>query len=210
MTIASAPGRRKAMGMLLAPLALAGCALPPPAPCAAVPDGPLAWVVDQGWHTEIALRAEDLSGPLADLRTPFPGAETLVFGFGKRGFMLAEAGEIEELLLGPLPGPGVIQVRGMAAPPSLAWPGRAIALPLPERGLDRLRAFLWNSIAADAAALPLHDSLFYEAARGYSLLYTCNTWTAEGLRQAGLPVRPEGVVLARAVLAQLRPLGCGA
>jgi hypothetical protein len=174
----------------------------------ALPEGAAAWVVDQGWHTEIVLRAGDLVGPLAGLRVSFPGAETLVFGFGKRSFMLAEAGAVEELLLGPIPGPGVIQVRGLAASPTEAWPGRAIALPLPAGGLARLSAFLWEGIRAEAPPMPVHNSLFYEARRGYSLLYTCNTWTAEALRQAGLPVHPEGVVLARAVLAQLRPLGC--
>src|SRR4051812_36465785 len=89
MTIAAVPGRRKAMAVLLG--ALAGCAVPQPPLCTALQEEAVAWVVDQGWHTEIALRAEDLTGPLAGLRAPFPGAETLVFGFGKRSFMLAEA-----------------------------------------------------------------------------------------------------------------------
>ncbi|MCB4823178.1 DUF2459 domain-containing protein [Roseicella aerolata] len=209
MTIAAAPGRRKAMALALA--ALAGCAAPPPPlPCATAPEGPLAWVVDHGWHTDIALRTADLAGPLAGFRTLFPGAGTVVFGFGKRSFMLAGAGAVEELLLGPLPGPGVVQVKGLRVAPPEAYPEGAIALPLPEGGLARLSAFLWESLALDAAGRPvpahprpLHDSLFYESSRGYSLLYTCNTWTAEALRSAGLPVHAGGVVLTRAVLGQL-------
>ena len=208
MTIAAVTGRRKVVAATAA--MLAGCALPPPAPCAAAPDGPVAWVVDHGWHTEIALRAEDLTFPLARLRALFPGAVTFGFGFGKRSYVLAEAGELAELLLGPLPGPGVIQVKGLRVPPPQAWPGRAIALPLGDAGLAALMAFLWDSIAPEAAGLPLQGSLFLAAARDYTLGFTCNTWTAAALQRAGLPVRAEGVVLARAVLAQLRPLGCAA
>ena len=208
MTIAVVTGRRKAMALALG--ALAGCAAPPPVPCVVAPAGPVAWVVDQGWHTEIALRATDLTGPLDGLRRLFPAAETLVFGFGKRSYVLAEAGAVEELLLGPLPGRGVVQVKGLSVAAPAAYGVQATALPLPQDGLLRLSDFLWASIARDAAGRPvpahpgpLQDSLFYDASRGYSLLYTCNTWTVEALRHAGLPVEPAGVVLTRAVLAQL-------
>jgi hypothetical protein len=210
MTIAGVTGRRKAMALAggAALGLLAGCALPPPAPCAALPEGPTAWVVDQGWHTEIALRAAALPEPLARLRTLFPGAETLAFGFGKRSYVLAEAGEVAELLLGALPGPGVIQVKGLRVAPPEAWPGRTVALPLDDTGLAALTGYLWESIAPEAAGLPLQGSLFLAARRDYTLGFTCNTWTAAVLQRAGLPVRPDGVVLARAVLAQLHPLGC--
>jgi hypothetical protein len=196
--------------MALALGALAACAAPPPLPCAAAPAGAVAWVVDQGWHTEIALRAAELAGPLAWFQGLFPAAETLVFGFGKRSYVLAEAGAVEELLLGPLPGRGVVQVRALSVTPPAAYGAGATALPLPDGGLARLSEFLWGSIARDtdgrpvpAHPGPLQGSLFYDASRGYSLLYTCNTWTAEALRHAGLPVEPAGVVLTRAVLGQL-------
>jgi hypothetical protein len=206
MTIAAVSSRRKVTALGLA--MLAGCARTPPSPCATRPEGPTAWVVDQGWHTEIALRGADLAGPLARFRAIFPGAETLAFGFGKRSYVLAEAGAVTELLLGPLPGPGVIQVRGLRLAPAAAWPGRAIALPLTETGLSALAAFLADSIAPEAAGLTLHGSLFLAASRDYTLGFTCNTWTAQALQRAGLPVQAEGVVLAGAVLAQLHPLGC--
>ena len=74
MTIAAVTDRRKAVATVLS-LGLgllAGCALPPPAPCATLPEGPTAWVIDQGWQTEIALRAADLSGPLGGSAACFP------------------------------------------------------------------------------------------------------------------------------------------
>ncbi|MDO9707146.1 DUF2459 domain-containing protein [Paracraurococcus lichenis] len=207
MTIAAAPGRRKAM-TLLALGTLAGCAVPRPPACGGA-EGSF-WVTAPGWHTEIWLRAEDLAGPLARLRPLFPGAAALGFGFGKRSFMLAQADAPAEVLLGPFPGAGVVEAKGLSTLPPEAWPGGAIALALPEGGLARLLTFLEASIAADAGSLALRGSLFLDAARGYSLAYTCNTWTAEALRHAGLPVSEHGVVLAGAVLAQLAPLGCRA
>jgi len=208
MTIAVVTGRRKVMAATLG--LLGGCAVPPPAPCAPPPAGPSGWVIDHGRHTDIALRAEDLSGPVGDLRAWFPGAATLAFGFGKRSFVLAEAGAAAEYLLGPLPGRGVIEVKGRTALPGEAWAGRAIALPLPPGGLAALLAFLADSIAPSGTPLVLRGSLFLDASRGYSPLFTCNTWTAEALRRAGLPVSADGVVLAGALLGQLRPLGCAA
>ncbi|WP_165943282.1 DUF2459 domain-containing protein [Roseicella aquatilis] len=208
MTIAAAPGRRKAMA-LLAFGALGACARPPPAaPCVAPPPGEVAWLLERGWHLEIALRRADLVAPLTGIAARFPGAETLLFGFGKRSYVLAEAGAVEELLLGPLPGRGAVEVRALSAEVA-ALPGPAVALPLPPGGQARLQAFIAGSILWDGAEprpahpRPVQDSLFYEARRGYSLLYTCNTWTAEALRAAGLPVSAQGVVLAGAVLAQL-------
>ena len=210
MTIAAVTGRRKAMAMA-APIGLgllAGCARPMAAACTGQRDGPVAWVVDQGWHTEIALRAATLPAPLAPLRATFPGAETLAFGFGKRGYVLAEAGEVAELLLGPLPGPGVIQVKGLRLGPPAAWPGRVLAVPLDDAGMAALADYIRDSIVPETVGLSLQGSLFLAASRGYSLGFTCNTWTAAALRRAGLPVDPAGVVLAGAVLAQLRPNGC--
>lgn len=207
-------GRRKAAAVALA--ALAGCAAPPRRPCGAQ-EAADAWVVDNGWHLDIALRPRDLDGPLAQFRALFAGADALVFGFGKRSFVLAEAGAVEQWLLGPIPGPGTIMVKGLRVAPPLAYPGRVAAVTLPDGGQARLSAFLWTSFALDAANLPmpshpqpLHGALFYEARRRYSLAYTCNTWAAEALRVAGLPVSEHGVVLAGALLAQLPPVACAA
>nr|WP_242481788.1 DUF2459 domain-containing protein [Paracraurococcus ruber] len=213
VTIAPALSRRKAAAAALG--LLGGCAARPSHPCAAAA-GADAWVVGHGWHTEIVLRRDDLAGPLAAFQAPFAGAAVLAFGFGKRSFVLAEAGAAEELLLGPLPGLGVVQVKGLRLPPDAVYPGRVIGLALPPGGLAPLCRFIGDSLRREAGApVPAHPgalrgSLFYEAVPGYSLGFTCNTWTAAALRQAGLPVSEGGVVLAGAVLAQLAPLGCAA
>src|SRR5205823_10778951 len=46
------------------------------------------------------------------------------------------------------------------------------------------------------AAGPYPQSLFYAATGTYDAMHTCNTWTAEGLQIAGLPVSAAGIVFA--------------
>ena len=67
-------------------LLLSACAMRPPA-SGPPPDGPdLAYVITHGWHTDLALPAAALEGRLARLRRVYPGARTLIFGFGNRIF----------------------------------------------------------------------------------------------------------------------------
>ena len=51
------------------------------------------------------------------------------------------------------------------------------------------------------------NSRFYAAREKYSLLKTCNTWTARALRSAGLPITSLYAVSAGNVMEQARPLG---
>ena len=54
------------------------------------------------------------------------------------------------------------------------------------------------------------DSAFYPAEGRYSLLNTCNTWTAAALRAAGCPADPARTVTASGVMQQVRGMRCGA
>ena len=82
-----------------------------------------------------------------------------------------------------------------------------------QEGIQRLSQYLWDYLAADEQGAPrpietgpVPQSVFYAPAGTYGLGHTCNTWTAEALRVAGLPVSTAGVVFAGQVLDQLRPL----
>jgi hypothetical protein len=182
-------------GLVLAALALPACATLPEPPACAPPQGPALWLLDAGWHTEIGLPPEALPPEIA---APFAHAAVLFLGFGKRDFMMAEAPGLAEWLAGPIPGPAAMQVTAWPGPPS-----GALSLPLQPEALPRLAAALAASFAAGPVLIePRPGRRFYAAARGYSLAYTCNSWTAEMLAAAGLPIRAEGVVLAGGVMAQ--------
>lgn len=180
-------------------LTLAGCAALPEAPACDLAAGPRIWLLDAGWHTEIGLPAAALPPRHAEA---FPGAALIFLGFGKRHFMLAEAPGLAEFVAGPFPGEAALQLTGWPGPPA-----GVLALPVTPAGLLGLVAALEASFAPGAPIIEARPGRrFHAAARGYHLGYTCNSWTAEMLAAAGMPVRPEGVVLARGVTAQAAAL----
>ena len=59
-------------------------------PSATVPSGEARlYVVGRGWHTDIGLAVDEVSGPLASLENGFPGVRYMVFGFGEREYYMA-------------------------------------------------------------------------------------------------------------------------
>jgi hypothetical protein len=201
-------------GLLLG-LALAGCAdLPPPdpAPCIAA-----IGVVDRGWHTDIALpvNAAPLHPWLSELAAGFPGIDTMVLGFGDRGWLLDHDRSPLALLRALAPGPGAILLTALSASPEAAFgPGHVVRLPLTARQYDQLQEFLarsldpqWRQPGGRWQALaegPYPGSVFQASPVVYSAAYTCNTWTAHALAAAGLPVDPTGVVFAEQAMAWAR------
>jgi hypothetical protein len=190
---------------------MAGCATPP-RNCAPAPAGlDVVYVLSRGWHTEIGLAADRLAGPLGIFRSTYPGVRSVMFGYGKRTFLTAPTDDIREYLLGPIPGPAVIEAVVLRASPPVAYgPRGMVTLSLPPGGAERLSAFLWQSLAHDSAGHPrlvgpgrFPGSQFYEAVHTYSLAYTCNTWVADALHAAGLPVDAEGVVFSGQTIARV-------
>ena len=69
---------------------LSGCAVV--ATDAAVPTGDATiYVVSRGWHTDIGLPVDEITGPLASLERDFPGVRFMVFGFGERDYYMARS-----------------------------------------------------------------------------------------------------------------------
>lgn len=198
--------------------ALAGCAASSSRSAASsVPAGPAVvtvYVVDRGWHTDIGLAADDVHGPLAAVAQPFPGVRYLTFGFGERAFYAARHTNFVTMLTALFPSRAAILVTALRVPPAAAFgKTQVVALPLTAAGLTRLDAFLWSYLRKShngqpqfLAPGPYSGSLFYAAAGTYDASFTCNTWTVEALRVAGLPVSPDGVVFAGQVMARVRAL----
>ena len=116
--------------------------------------------------------------------------------------MLAQAPGPAEWLAGPFPGEAAMQVTAWPGPPS-----GALSLAITPAALAGLGAALAASFAPGPMLIEARPGRrFYAADRAYSLAYTCNSWTAEMLAAAGLPVSAQGVVLARGVTGQAAAL----
>lgn len=182
---------------------LSGCAASPSSCKPLAGEAGTVTVISRGWHTAIGIPASALRGPLARFRGVYPGARTVMFGYGKRTFLTARADQWNEYLIGPFPGPAVIETAGLSTDPQAAYgPEDSIALAVSPEGMDALSALIWNDLAEDASGAPqlvapgaFPGSLLYAAASTYSFANTCNAWAARALRAAGLPISPAGVVL---------------
>jgi uncharacterized protein (TIGR02117 family) len=177
-------------------------------------DGVTIYVIAAGWHTEIALPASVIHDPLRAVTPDFPGAQYLSFGWGERNYYMARAPTVGDAMSALFPGPAVLLVTPLYMPlRDSRADAQVFELRLSTAGIDRLLNFLWAAFEKSAdgttrrlAAGPGPGSIFYAATGTYSSSYTCNTWTAEGLRIAGVAVTPSGVVFAGQLTDQLRSL----
>ncbi len=177
---------------------LTGCALWSPPSSAASTTAPIhhtVYVVRRGYHTDIGLKAGDLSGPLAVVAARFPSAQTILVGFGDRTFVTTPRRWLGDWVLALLPGRGAMLVTGLRTRPEIAvGASNVIRLKLDEAQFDGVQAYVNASFAVTQHAPvwiadgPYVGSLFYASTRTYDLLDTCNTWTSAALRSGGLDV----------------------
>jgi hypothetical protein len=209
--------RRCALAILLLCLLLTACSPPPPLPppppaeLTAGPKTETIYVVETDWHTEIGLQAARLDERLAQLNASFPGFHALVIGFGARPWVLHQQHDIGDLLAASAPGAGAMLVSPLRDRPDAASPASdVIVLHVSARGLALMIDFIVDSFErrSDGALRPIASmgpsEIIYGSTRVYSAGYTCNTWTAQALQTAGLPVRVASVVFAGEVADQAR------
>lgn len=83
-----------------------------------------------------------------------------------------------------------------------------IKVDLSHRGFARLCGHIEQTYALDDAGRPIRLEKGWYRARGtYSAFRTCNTWAAEGLRQAGCPITPAYCLTPGPLLSQVRRFG---
>lgn len=202
-----------ALAIVLAVGLLSGCAGSPPSPPVTASTAEASVVViDRGWHTDIGLAVDQLSGPIAGLARVYPDASYLVFGFGDRAFYMAPDDNLGDMLAAIFPGPGVILLTALRVPPDQAFgAGNVVNLSLSRPALDRVQSFLWQSLykREDGSVIslgpgPYPGSVFYGSGRTYDLLQDCNYWTALALSNGGLPIDPDNIIFARQVMAEAR------
>jgi hypothetical protein len=184
-------------------------------------DSAVIYVARRGWHVDVGFAAADLEPPLRSLLAEFPGARYLFFGFGDRRYLLAKNRNAPVLLAAVWPGRGMILATGLASPPSAAFGASQVAaLAVTARQASDAQAFVWYSLdrqpvldqqttdnpVRSYALGPYEGSLFFTAAPRYSGFHTCNTWAAEALAVAALPIHSAGVIFAGQLWGQVRRL----
>lgn len=177
---------------------------PPAAVTAAAGPPPIeAYVTSNGVHTDLVLplRAGGIDWTQvfdpAHFGTLPADAAFVAIGWGDREFYL-NTPRWRDLTLGRALGAVSGTGRSLL---HVTWLRRADLgartwhLPLSPEQADRLRAHVLRTLAPGpdgrAVAVPGHygaADAFFEARGAYDLFTTCNTWTGDALRQAGVPM----------------------
>jgi Protein of unknown function (DUF2459) len=184
-------------------------------------DSAVIYLARRGWHVDIGFAAADLKSPLKSLLDEFPGAQYLFFGFGDRRYLLAKNRNAPVLLAALWPGRGMILATGLTAPPAAAFgAAHVVALAVAARQASDAQDFVWYSMDKQTGSGrqtanrrvkaygpgPYEGSLFFTATPKYSAFHTCNTWVAESLAVAALPIHSAGVIFAGQLWTQVRRL----
>ena len=203
-------------------LLLAACSTAPPRPVPPHGDRPadssrVIYLIRRKWHVDIGFAAADLQPPLASLRADFPAARYVLFGFGDRHYLLDKDQGLGGMLGALWPGPGLMLVTGLATTLQAAFgDGNVIEIVVTPAQSAAAQAFVWKSLATNDGAVaalragPYDGSLYYASSERYSALHTCNTWAAQGLQAAQLPVHSQGIAFAGQLWRQAQRLGSGA
>lgn len=101
-----------------------------------------------------------------------------------------------EMLSALLPSNSALLVTALRVPPEAAFPDKTVELGVSRAGLTRLVGFIREDVETDSGGNPIllgpgpyPGSVFWAGRRTYDAFFTCNSWTAAGLRAAGLPFR---------------------
>jgi hypothetical protein len=156
-------------------------------------------------------------GPITRFRAIFPDARFLSFGFGERLYMQRAHNDFGDTLMAVLPGRGIMMLTAARSAPDetatneTAEDTEVVALHVTEPELDRLADFIRAALEKDSSDRlvfikngPFPGRVFYGSATSYAGWYTCNTWTAQALDEAGLQAGATGVLFAHQVMDRAR------
>ena len=174
------------------------------------------YVVKRGWHIDIGIARADAQPPLQPVAAAFPESRYLLFGFGDRRYLL-QGGGVGNSVAALWGGAGLVMVTSIGLQQLEQVFGRdsVVQVELTPQQMSDLQGFIGRTFATrDGAIVRVTPgphavgsfSAYYESAQRYSALHTCNTWAAEVLQSADLPVSSSGVEFASQLWHQVQRL----
>lgn len=167
------------------------------------------YIVSHGWHTGFVVPAKLIQSRIPALQNRFDQSPYLEFGWGDKGFYQADDITVG-LAIQAIFWPTESVVHAVAVPEKADryFPASQVEkICLTGQEYSALIHFIENSFARDANAdiIKLEtgiygDSQFYQGAGDYYLMNTCNTWTAKGLKSAGMDINPTFKLTAGSVM----------
>jgi hypothetical protein len=175
------------------------------------------YVARRGWHIDVGFAVDELQRPLGSVAAEFPEARYVFFGFADRRYLMSKHHSVPALLAAVWPGEGILLATGLAASPAAAFgEPHVIAIPVSPEELGAVQRMVWDALSQSQADImgkgyaglpgPYSGSLYLSSRVRYSGFHTCNTWAAEVIKGARLPVRAKGVIFAGQLWGQVRRL----
>ena len=184
-----------------------------------LPDAPTCksvYILHDTWHAAIVLRAGDISPDTLPELGDFPEAEFVEFSWGDKDYFPdPHAGVFAALRAAFWSNGSVLHVVGFRGDLKTFYRGAAMTeVRLAPASFDRLTNFISQAFSRPdtrgrsqpSPGLFAH-SRFYPSTHRFSVFRTCNTWVAEALESAGLPVSPRQVFTAANLETQMAGLG---
>jgi len=157
------------------------------------------YIVSHGWHTGFIVPASTIQSLLPQLRDRFPDTPYMEFGWGDKSYYQAEEvtfGLTMKAIFWPTESV-VLAVAVPEKPDINSSDGEIETLCLDNSQYSLLIDFIEQSFFKDGDGKIMKsndgtdgDSQFYQGVGEYYLMNTCNTWTAKGLKSAGLDISP--------------------
>jgi uncharacterized protein (TIGR02117 family) len=174
------------------------------------------FVVHNSWHAAIVLDRGDLSHDALPELSDFPDAKFIEFSWGDQDYFPDPNSGIWAALRAAFwSGGSVLHLVGFSENVGQFYRGAEIfELRLAPAAQQQLIHFISQTFAransssrAQASPGLFPYSRFYPASAKFSVLRTCNTWVAEALASAGLPISPGTVLTAGSLASQLAVIG---
>lgn len=167
-------------------------------------DGVIVHLLDNGFHTDLALPRYALlegGGPLAEATEALAPGDWVLVGWGDAVFYVDQSPISDRLPDGARaflkPGnASVVMLDPEQGDPGLRPEKGRQTLRLSPAGMSALRARLTSSLRTEGGQPVLatmragDDARFYESRETFWIGHLCNHWTGELLHAAGLPIRP--------------------
>ena len=182
------------------------------------PDTVVVQVLDNGFHTDLAVPREALvrrGGPLARAVAGLAPGDWILIGWGDAKFHVDQSPIADRLPDGARaffrPGNlSVVMLDPVTADPRLSYGEDSATLTLTQAQFDRLAARVEASLGLSdgapriATARPGDDARFFASRETFSILHLCNHWTASVLNAGGVPVRPVQSITSAEVMRSVR------
>lgn len=172
-------------------------------------------IVKLGWHTAIVLNTSDIHPDDWPELKHYKQYNYVYFGWGDEAFYQSS----DDLILLAaravlIPTQGVIRIVGFYSNPEsyFGQKRKTVCLHLEEQTFSKLVREIASSFKRDEMGMTISSvdygraDQFYLSTQSYHFFRTCNTWLAQRLKKAGLPVNSRFLLTANQLLNQLKML----